>query len=141
MDLNQEQLNFRLHPDTLTAGEMVLHVAGVEVWFASQLTKKELNQAEHRLTKAAVDGVVNDNPFPFDSEEISPNMIAWAFKTGDMHLREHIENPSEEFLAGELKSALGPMITGEGALTRLGFHSAYHQGQVHLLRTSPTFPK
>ena len=140
-DLNQDQLNFRIHPHVLTAGEMVLHVVGVEIWFVAQLTGKELNQAEVRLTQAAVDGVVNENPFPYEAEEISPKMIEWALKRGEIYVHDNIDNPSEEFLIKEIKSALGPIITGEGALTRLAFHPAYHQGQVHLIRTSPGFPK
>jgi Protein of unknown function (DUF664) len=139
-DLNQVQLNYRLHPDVLTAGEMVLHVVGVEIWFVAQLTGQELNEVEVRLTKAAVDGVVNDNPFPYRTDEISPQMITWAFQRGQEIVKEHIENPSAEFLAKEIKSALGPIITGEGALARFAFHPAYHQGQVHLIRTSPGFP-
>lgn len=139
-DLNHDQLNYRIHDDVLTAGEMLLHVIGVEIWFIAQLTGKELNQAEVKLTKAAVDGVVNNNPFPYEPAEISPSMIAWALTRGEHHVREHIENPSPEFLAKEIKSALGPIITGEGALARFSFHPAYHQGQVHLIRTSPGFP-
>jgi len=139
-DLTHEQLNFRLHDGVLTPGEMVLHVVGVEIWFIAQLTGKQLNQAELRLTSAAVDGVVNDNPFPYEPEEISPTMISWAFTRGADHVKEHIEDPSQEFLTKEIKSALGPVITGEGALARFAFHPANHQGQVHLIRTSPNFP-
>lgn len=139
-DLNQEQLNFRLHPDVLTAGEMVLHVVGVELWFVAQLTGSELNEQDLRLTMAAVDGVVNQNPFPFSVEEICPERIASALARGQEVVKPHIENPSSEFLSKEIKSALGPIITGEGALARFAFHPAYHQGQVHLIRTSPGFP-
>jgi hypothetical protein len=140
-DLSHDQLNFRLHDGVLTPGEMVLHVVGVEIWFIQQLVGLDLNQAEIRLTRAAVDGVVNDNPFPYEPDEISPAMITWALGRAEGHMREHIESPSEDFLTKEIKSALGPIITGEGALTRLAFHPAYHQGQVHLIRTSPNFPK
>ena len=139
-DLNQSQLNYRIHPGVLTIGEMALHVVGVEIWFISQLVEKDLNQAEIRLTHAATEGVVNEQPFPYESEEIGPALVTWAFKRGEMHLAEDIEIPSEELLAKEIKSALGPMITGEGALARLAFHPAYHQGQVHLIRTAPGFP-
>ncbi|MEI8282907.1 MAG: hypothetical protein WCG75_10915, partial [Armatimonadota bacterium] len=95
-DLSQDQLNFRLHDDVLTPGEMAIHVVGVEIWFLQQLVGLDLNQAEIRLTRAAVDGVVNDNPFPYEADEISPAMVAWAFARGEGHVREHIENPSEE---------------------------------------------
>ena len=140
-DLSQEQLNYRLHPDVLTAGEMLLHVVGVEIWFVAQLTGMSLNESDLRLTKAAVDGVVNDNPFPFDVTEITPAIMVEALNRGQEVVAPHIENPSTEFLTKEIKSALGPIITGEGALARFAFHPAYHQGQVHLIRTSPDFPK
>ena len=139
-DLNHSQLNYRIHPGVLTIGEMALHVVGVEIWFISQLVEKDLNQAEIRLTQAATEGVVNDHQFPYESEEVGPALVAWAFKRGEMHLAQDIDDPSEELLAKEIKSALGPVITGEGALTRLAFHPAYHQGQVHLIRTAPEFP-
>ena len=140
-DLNLNQLNYRLHDGILTPGEMALHVAGVEIWFIAQLTDLDLNQAELRLTKAAVNGVVNDEPFPYESEEISPQMVDWAFKRAEMYVNANIDDPAPDFLTKEIKSALGPIITGEGALARIAFHSAYHQGQVHLIRTSPGFPK
>ena len=139
-DLNQDQLNFRIHPDVLTIGEMVLHVAGVEIWFIAQLTGKELSESEIKLTKAAVDGVVNENPFPFSREEITPMMMTEALNRGELFVANHIDNPSSEFLTKEIKSALGPIITGEGALTRFAFHSAYHHGQAHLIRAAPGFP-
>ena len=140
-DLNQDQLNYRLYPGALSAGEMALHVAGVEIWFISQLTGQELNQAEIKLTKAAVDGVVNDNPFPYEAEDIGPAMVTWAMTRAEFYVTPNIDDPSEEFLTKEIKSALGPVITGEGALTRFAFHPAYHHGQVYLIRSSPDFPK
>jgi hypothetical protein len=33
------------------------------------------------------------------------------------------------------------MIDGTGALARLAFHPAYHQGQVYLMKQAPAFPK
>ncbi len=140
-DLNHDQLNYRVYPGALSVGEMALHVAGVEIWFISQLTGQQLNQAEIKLTKAAVEGVVNDKPFPYNAEEIGPAMVTWAMGRGEVYVAPNIDDPSAEFLAKEIKSALGPIITGEGALTRLAFHPAYHQGQVYLIRSSPNFPQ
>ncbi len=139
-DLNQDQLNYRLHDGVLTIGEMALHVAGVEIWFVAQLTGQELNQAEIKLTQAAVNGVVNEKPFPYSADEIAPPMVTWAMGRAEGYVQKNIEEPTEEFLTKEIQSALGPIITGEGALTRFAFHPAYHQGQVHLIRTSPGFP-
>ena len=36
--LTDEQLNRRLHKNALSIGEMAIHVAGVEIYFAYQLT-------------------------------------------------------------------------------------------------------
>lgn len=138
--LNQEQLNWRLHPGTLTIGEMVLHVVGVETWFISQIVGRTIEGEEARLVKAAVDGVVNDLPFPYSPDEITPEAIAKAFAHSKALVEPHMDNPSAEFLAKELKSALGPMITGEGALARMAFHPGYHHGQAYLMITAPGFP-
>ncbi|MBI1334449.1 MAG: DUF664 domain-containing protein [Armatimonadetes bacterium] len=134
------QMSYRIQPGALSVGEMVVHVAGVEIWFNSQLTGRELSPEEQRVANSATEGVVNDNPFPFSDEEITPELVAWALDTAESHLRSNIENPSPEFLAKEIKSALGPIITGEGALARFAFHPGYHQGQVYLYKTSPDFP-
>lgn len=138
--LNQSQLNWRIHPGSLTIGEMALHVAGVEVSFASQLLNRSLGEFEGKLKSAATDGVVNDKPFPFDSSEIVPETVAKALDTSKTMVESMISSPSEAVLMKEIVSALGPVITGKGALARLAFHPAYHQGQVHTISTAPGFP-
>ncbi len=137
--LSSEQLNWRLHPNSLTIGEMALHVAGVEISFASQLSGTELSDEQARLKSAATDGVVNRNPFPFGEAEIHPPLVKAALENSLQMVKPLMENP-EPIWSKELVSALGPVITGEGALARLAFHSAYHQGQAYLIRTSPGFP-
>ena len=138
--LNQDQLNWRLHPGTLTLGEAALHVAGVEVSFTSQLTGIELDPFLTRLRSAATEGVVNENSFPFIAEEITPELVHRALSMSRDMVAPVIENPSSEILNKEIVSALGPVITGEGALARFAFHAGYHQGQAHLIRTAPGFP-
>lgn len=139
-DLNQEQLNWRLHPGTLTLGEAALHVAGVEVSFVSQLNDSPVDGLAARLKTAATEGVVNDNPFPFTSDEITPELVARSLDLAEQMARPLLENPSQAVLEKEIVSALGPVITGEGALARFAFHPGYHQGQAHLIRTAPGFP-
>ncbi len=139
-DMNKAQLDYRIHANSLSAGQAVIHVVGVELYFVAQLIGATLDEKQARVAKAATEGVVNDNPFPFSDEEITPELVKWALDEGERFAGPHIENPSPEFLAGELKSALGPMITGDGALARLGFHSGYHQGQIYLCKTAPDFP-
>lgn len=139
-DLNQEQLNWRLHPGALTLGESALHVAGVEVSFVSQLNDSPVDGLAARLKTAATEGVVNDNPFPFTSDEITPELVAKSLDLAELMARPLLENPSQAVMEKEIVSALGPVITGEGALARFAFHPGYHQGQAHLIRTAPGFP-
>jgi hypothetical protein len=138
--LNHAQLNYRLHENALTIGEMALHVAGVEVWFMAQLKGTELNEIDLKLAKCATDGSINDLPFPYSADEITPDLVTSALKTGRAVLQTEIENPSEEILSKELKSALGPIITGEGAFVRMCAHPFYHQGQVYVIKSAPGFP-
>jgi hypothetical protein len=138
--LSQAQLNWRIYPGALTIGEMALHVAGVEISFISQLTGTDLDAFQTRLKSAATEGVVNENPFPFPPAEITPETVRHALEVAESMTAPVIDHPSEELLRIEIKSALGPMITGEGALTRFAFHPGYHQGQAYQIRSSPGFP-
>ena len=64
-----------------------------------------------------------------------------AFTASKGMLEPLISGPSDEIRAKQIVSALGPIIDGNGAFARLGFHAGYHQGQAHLIRTAPGFPK
>lgn len=139
-ELSQAQLNWRLYPGSLTIGEMALHVAGVEVSFVSQLTGEPLDEFRARLKTAATQGVVNDLDFPFTAQEITPELVAKGLQIAESMTRPLIENPPSEVLSKELVSALGPIITGEGALARFAFHPAYHQGQAYQIKNAPGFP-
>lgn len=138
--LTAEQLNWRLHPGTLTLGEMAIHVAGVEVSFISQLLKEELTGLEARIKAAATDGSVNDNPFPFAVEEITPELVAECFEIARAKVEPLITNP-DAYRSLQIVSALGPVIDGTGAFARLAYHPGYHHGQAHFILTAPGFPK
>lgn len=138
--LSQAQLNWRIHPNSLSIGEMVLHVAGVEVSFGSQLTGMALDDTGIRLKRSATEGVVDDAPFPFTEAEITPDLIHNSLEYSRGIWEPIITTATSEIRQKEIKSALGPMISGEGAFARLGFHSAYHQGQAYLIKTAPGFP-
>lgn len=140
LGLSAAQLNWRIHPGVLTIGEMALHVAGVEVSFISQLLGRELEPFGAKLKVAATEGVVNENPFPFAAEEVTPETVAKALHLGRSMVEPVISAPSDAVRTKEIKSALGPMINGNGALARLAFHPGYHQGQAHLIVTAPGFP-
>lgn len=139
-DLNDEQLNWRIHDEALSIGQMTVHVAGVEMSFASQLLGAALDEEGKRLKSSATEGVVNDNPFPYSDSELTAGRVQELLSLSKGILEPIITSPSEEILKKEIVSALGPVITGEGAFTRLAFHSAYHQGQAYLIRTAPGFP-
>ncbi|MBI5706873.1 MAG: DinB family protein [Armatimonadetes bacterium] len=139
--MSQEQLNWRIHEGTLTMAEMAMHVAGVEVSFASQLTERELSTEEARIKAAATDGVVNDKPFPFTSSEMTPEFVAASLAAAAAIAGPVIEAADPKVRTKEIVSALGPVITGDGAFARLGFHAGYHQGQAHFIQTAPGFPK
>lgn len=117
-----------------------MHIAGVEVSFASQLLGEQPEGVDARIKAAATDGAVNDKPFPFTPDEITPELVAEALESGRRWVAPLMENPTAEIRSRELISALGPVITGEGALARLAFHAAYHQGQVYMITTAPGFP-
>lgn len=138
-DLSSEQLNWRLHPDTLSIGQMAIHVAGVETSFATQLTGVEPSGFDARLKASATDGTLNDLPFPFSSTEISPELVSASLERGQQYVEPLIRNP-DTVRHIEIRSALGPIIDGTGAFARLAYHAGYHHGQVHIIRTSPGFP-
>ena len=138
--LTHEQLNWRLHPGVLTLAELAVHVAGVEVSFGSQLTGLELDDLHLRLKAAATDGSVNDKPFPFSPDELTPEFVTKAFELGNAIIQPLIEHPTPEIRAVQIVSALGPVIDGTGAFARLAYHPGYHQGQVYIIKTAPGFP-
>jgi hypothetical protein len=119
---------------------MAVHVAGVELSFASQLLGVDLSENERRIKASATDGVVNDKPFPYSDQELTSTKVLEILGISKKMVEPLITSPSKEVLSKELVSALGPIITGEGAFARLAFHAAYHQGQAYLIRTAPGFP-
>ena len=133
--LDDAQLNWRLHPKALTIGEMALHVAGVEAFFMRQLIECSFTEVQDRVAQSATDGVVNDRPFPFVPSEVTPAFVHETLKWSKSLVEPFITSPSPDLLGKELVSALGPVITGEGALARFAFHPAYHHGQAHQIQT------
>jgi hypothetical protein len=138
--LSKEQLNWKIHAGSLSIGEMAIHIAGVEISFGSQLRGYALDETAERIKRAATEGVVNDLPFPFSEAEITPELVSEALQLGRSHWEPLISAADADIRRRELKSALGPIIDGEGAFARLAFHSAYHQGQAYLMKTAPGFP-
>ncbi len=139
--LNQDQLNWKLYPQALSIGQMALHVAGVEVFFSSQLRGDPLDAGMDRLRRCSTQGVVDDSPFPFSDTEITPDLVVKSLELSRILVEPLIREASEEAREVEITSALGPIISGEGALARLAFHPGYHQGQAYQIKNAPGFPK
>lgn len=137
--LNQAQLTWRMQSGALTLGEMALHVAGVETSFGFQLRGQTPDGLDARLAAAATDGVVNDRPFPFASDEITPDLVAACLARSRDLIAPLLADP-DAYRSVQVRSALGPIVDGTGAFARLAYHPGYHQGQVHLVRTAPGFP-
>ncbi len=139
-NLSQPQLNWQIHDHALSIGQSALHVAGVEIWFIEQLTGVEQAELE-QLKRCATEGVVDEGPFPYAAGDITPELVNSMLARARALAEPILRHPSEELLRHEIKSALGPMITGHGALARLAFHPGYHHGQAHLIVTASDFPR
>ena len=139
-DLNENQLNWRIYEGSLSIAQMAVHVAGVEVFFMSQLLGIDLDDMGTRLKNSGTNGVVNDKPFPFSDSELTPTRVMELLDFAKSLVEPAITAPTKEILEREIVSALGPIITGEGAFARFSFHPAYHQGQAYLIRSAPGFP-
>ena len=138
--LTPEQMAWRLYPGSLTIAEAAIHVAGVEAKFGASILGLELDGFLDRVRAAATDGVVNDRPFPFSPQETTPELVVKALSESRALIEPALLDPTPERRAVSMVSALGPVITGEGAMARLGFHAGYHQGQVYLMKNAPGFP-
>ena len=138
--LSPAGLAWRLYPGSLTVAEQAVHVAGVEAKFAAGVDGLTLDPFLARVALAATDGIVNDRPFPFAPEELTSDFIAGALAASKAVCEPLLLDPTPARRAASLVSALGPVITGEGAMARFAFHAAYHQGQVYQMKHAPGFP-
>ncbi len=138
--LSHAQLAWRLYPGSLSIAEQAVHVAGVETKFAAGVDGIELDPFLERILAAATEGVVNGAPFPFTPEEMTPELVAQALEAAKSIWEPIVLDPTSVRRTTSLVSALGPVITGEGAMARLCFHAAYHQGQTYQMKNAPGFP-
>ena len=132
-----ERLHARLFSGAMTPAEMAAHVAGVEVKFSSGVTGKALEGEDARIARAASDGVVNENPFPFAPEEMGRERLGEMLARGRAWAEPVLADPTPEIRAAQAVSVLGPVIDGTGVLARLAYHPAYHQAQLYLVRVAP----
>src|SRR5687767_5597774 len=90
--LTHEQLTWRMQPDSLPLAKMAVHVAGVEVSFISQLLESPLDDLGMPIKAAATDGVANDQPCPFASEELTPQTVAHVLSLAQAMVEPVIAN-------------------------------------------------
>lgn len=138
--LTSAQLNFRQNPNTLTAAEMALHVAGIEISYASQLFESHLSPEDELLARCATEGSINDLPFPVPAEELTPERVARSLERGRAAAISLFESADSEIRNKVIPSALGPLMNGQGAMARLSAHAFYHLGQVYMIAQSPDYP-
>lgn len=138
--LSPEQLNWRIHPNSLTLGEMALHVAGVEINYVGQLLGTQWQGDDDRLRRASYEGVVDDAPFPYPASEINAELIESALSRARELVESLIDQIDDDVRARQVKTVLGPTVDGTGVFTRIAHHPGYHQGQAHLIKSAPGFP-
>lgn len=138
--LSAAQLNFRLYPGALTIGEAALHVAGIEVRLAAMIDDLALDPFLERVRAAATEGLVDDRPFPFSPEEITPDLVRRALEASRVVWEPIVLDPTPARRAARCFSSQGLAIDGEGAMRRLTFHAGYHQGQAYQIKNAPGFP-
>ena len=80
--LTHDQLRLRTPGDTMSIGQMAMHVAGVEYSCYHQLIGMKPSPEEARIALCATEGAVNTNPFPFTDDEITPELVRDALTQG-----------------------------------------------------------
>lgn len=138
--LSTEQLIWRPHPGANSIFQMFMHVAGGEVFFASRLQDKQLNDEERRIESCARDRVINDNPFPFPDAEASPELLLATLRRSNAMVQPMMDDP-EPWREKQIETPLGPVDHAQGIFARIAQHPAYHTGQAWVYRFDPRFPK
>jgi uncharacterized damage-inducible protein DinB len=138
--LSDEQLRWRPHSDANSIFQMLMHVAGGELFFASRLLDKQLTEEEKRIERCARDKVINDEPFPFSDEEASLALLTSALDRSNAMVQPMMDDP-EPWREKQIETPLGPTDFAQGIFARIAQHPAYHTGQVWVYRFDPRFPK
>jgi hypothetical protein len=139
-DLSDAQLRWRPHPESHCIGEMVYHVAGVEIWFGLQMSDTKRTAELAKLSEAARASYITGDPFPFDDSDMTKQALDAALETAYEVVGPVIENPSSEQLTMQVETVIGPVVNGVACLWRIAQHAAYHTGQIWTYRMDPGFP-
>jgi hypothetical protein len=142
-DLSLEQLHWRLHEDSASIAEHLLHVCGGEHWLGRRMRRIDPRPTEfdQKVDLCVRDGFLNDNPFPFTREEMDHSLIQRILDKTASEIDPMMSNITDDLLASEFETPLGPTADGIGGLNRLAQHPAYHTGQIWTIRLHPDFPK
>lgn len=138
--LTPAQLSWRPHPAALSIFEMLMHVAGGEMFFAARLLDRSLTDEERRIESCARDRVINDNPFPFSDSDASHSLLVSSLDRTHALVLPMMEDP-EPWASRQIETPLGPVDYAAGIFARIAQHPAYHTGQVWIYRNDPRFPK
>lgn len=139
-DLSQEQLLWRPFPECHNIGEMLYHVAGVEVWFATRMSAVEDDPEFAKLSEAARAAYITSDPFPYGDAEMTLEKIDAVLATSGRLVSPVMSSPSESQLTMEVETVIGPVVPGVACLWRVAQHAAYHTGQIWTYRLDPRFP-
>ncbi|HXH60898.1 MAG TPA: DinB family protein [Fimbriimonadaceae bacterium] len=137
--LSDEQLGWRPHPKGLSIFEMLMHVAGGEMFFASRLQGLTLSDEDKKIESCARDKVINENPFPFSESEVNGDLLQETLAKTKALVQPMMDDP-EPWREKQIETPLGPVDHAQGIFARIAQHPAYHTGQVWTYRFDPRFP-
>ena len=138
--LRTEQLVWRPHPRALSIFEMLMHVAGGEMFFSARLLCRGLSDEEKRIESCARDRVINDSPFPFSDAEAALPLLASTLERTHALVQPMMDDPGS-WVNKQIETPLGPVDSAPGIFARIAQHPAYHTGQIWIYRNDPRFPK
>lgn len=141
-DLTDAQAAWKPRPGAHSTTEMLYHLAGAEHWFACRLKGESPHATEfdRKLDDAVRAEFITDAPFPFSGDELTLAGGLAALEYSFAEMKPVMENPTPEMLERPIETAFGPIVPGIGGLQRIAQHSAYHTGQIWMMRMSPDFP-
>ncbi|HEY3782715.1 MAG TPA: DinB family protein [Fimbriimonadaceae bacterium] len=141
-DMTEEQANWRPFPGGHSTIEYLYHVAGVELYFTEVLTDTQpKDEYEKKIYAAFANTFMKEGEFPFAGSELTLEKAAAALEYTGKLFGPLIEAGDEGVLNKPLISAQGAKTDGRGAFVRAAQHSAYHTGQIYLMKCDPGYPE
>jgi DinB superfamily len=122
--LKEEELLFKLSPDTSSIGYTIRHGAEVEYMFAEWFFKKSTPES---ITFIASGPSTDDSLYANLQEQLA------FLEASDRHLSEAMRELPEVAWDEVVNSPIGPSTPRE-ALGRVLYHTGLHAGQIALIR-------